>query len=55
MSPEPNIPTRMLFLRFEGVLGLPWFLSLDKHVIRDGVPGIVNADKEQQQYCPGDE
>jgi len=30
-------------------LSLPLFTLLDKYVIRDGVPGIVNANKEEQQ------
>lgn len=24
--------------------------GLDKHVVRDGIPGVVNADEEQQQH-----
>ena len=30
-------------------LSLPLFTLLDKYVVRDGVPGIVNANKEEQQ------
>jgi hypothetical protein len=28
-------------------LSLPLFTLLDKYVVRDGVPGIVNANKEE--------
>ncbi len=31
------------------LLSLPLFPFLDKYVIRDGIPGIVNANKEEQQ------
>jgi hypothetical protein len=30
-------------------LSLPLFTHLDKYVVRDDVPGIVNANKEEQQ------
>src|SRR6266478_10258102 len=30
-------------------LSLPLFTLLDKYVVRDGVPGIVNANKEEEQ------
>ena len=30
-------------------LSLPLFTLLDKYVVGDGVPGIVNANKEEQQ------
>src|SRR5690349_8202410 len=43
----------MLLLDFDGSssmpLSLPLFPFFDKYVIHDGVPGIVNANKEEQQ------
>ena len=30
-------------------LGLLLFPSLDEDVARDGIPGVMNADEEQQQ------
>jgi hypothetical protein len=30
-------------------LSLPLFTLFDNYVVRDGVPGIVNANKEDQQ------
>jgi len=51
------MPTLMLLLRLAGWLSLyfPLFPFLDKDVIRDGVPGIMNANEEQQQRRRGDE
>ena len=36
-------------------LSLPLFTPLDKYVVRDDVPGIVNANKEEQRRPANDE
>src|SRR5947207_11990950 len=36
-------------------LSLPFFPFLNKYVIRDCIPGIVNANKEEQQRCSGND
>ena len=48
------MPTRMLLLRLDGWLCLPLFPFLDEDVICDDVPGIVNANEEQQKRRYGD-
>ena len=36
-------------------LSLPLFTLLDKYVVRDDVPGIVNANKEEQRRTANNE
>jgi hypothetical protein len=54
MTSKPLIPSLrfciwILFRGFRFPLGLLGFNFPYKDVVRDGVPGIVNADEEQDQ------
>ena len=47
--PKRGMPTRTLLLELALLLNFRLFALLDKNVVRDGVPGIVNANEKEQQ------